>query len=354
MRQVYLGNQLVEVSERTFWESVEHIVKGMVDTIAATLHSGVDGFPRDMGGDFINLDWVKAGHDNIQNILPEIDDTETANLLRSLDQKIQELYTLNDALVNAIAAYFNLPAPQSKPDYKKLLHIMNRSGGPVWHNTSGFQQAARDLTQAFQDVQTIKIQIEHKIAAQLSMIMEGSVESEYIYNVLEELESLTNQYQGEADIDLSDMILDQLAKELIDEQEQLATSQIIQDLIDSGEQELDPRRAIQIFHLALRYHPTDMYSSQAYAGIAAKYEVVGVPEKAIEYYTQAIEKNDSNARLFLSRGELYYRTKELGKARDDFTQALRISPGKPEDGGLFSDEYQSVESYLTELKRASQ
>jgi tetratricopeptide (TPR) repeat protein len=142
-----------------------------------------------------------------------------------------------------------------------------------------------------------------------------------------------------------------LVKELIDEDEEenLTSSQYVKDLIDAGEGEPDPKRAIQIFHLALRFQPTSLYANSIYTGLGMKYEVLGDRQIAIENYTKAIELNASNARLFLWRGELFKQSGELGKAKSDFLQALTISPNKPEHGGLFSDEKELVEKYLSEM-----
>jgi tetratricopeptide (TPR) repeat protein len=352
MRQIYCNRQKVEVSERTFWKLARDIAE-VADTLAHTLYSGVDGFPVELGGNFTNLNWVKLEHENLQGILAGITDSELATLWQSLDQKIQEIYSLNNSLVNAIAVYFKLPVPQTKQDYKKISQRMSRSHGPVWYPDPRFQQAIRQMRQAYQEVQKIKRQIHQRVSEQLSLIEEGSAEAEDVYNILDEAEIQSDTSQGEVEIDLSDETLNELEKDLMDDEEaELARLQWVEDLIDIGNEEPDPRRAIQTFHLALRRQPTSAYAIAAYMGIAMNYEELGDKPKALENYTQAIAvDNYSNARLFFWRGELYYQLGERVKAKSDFEHALSISPGYPPFRELSQDERETVEKYLAELNK---
>jgi tetratricopeptide (TPR) repeat protein len=49
--------------------------------------------------------------------------------------------------------------------------------------------------------------------------------------------------------------------------------------------------------------------------------------KAIEYYSKAAQYDSKNASLYWERGKLYDQEQEYGKARADYQEAIKLSPG---------------------------
>lgn len=346
MCRVYFDDYTIETSEKKFLYLLESIA-GSTHAFALHFGSGVAGFP-DITGNIKKL-WRDRGNDHIQTILSQIDDKELHDLFSSLGKQIQKLYELDNQLIATIATFFDLPTPQTQAEYRKVARLTNKYNGAIWVNEPEYQQIAHQMRDAIEAADEIKQQIDNKVQAFLSIVQDVEVEDVIISHP-------TNQeiVQTDVEIDLSDEVLDQLAEELIGNEAEFVAwqltdeEQLAKDLIDGIEGELDRVRAIQMLHLALRYQPTGIQASKAYMALGIKYEELKQLRKAIDCYTKALEVDNPNARLFLWRGQLYYKLGEWDKSQDDFEQALSFQASLL-GVGLFEDEQESANEYLSKL-----
>jgi tetratricopeptide (TPR) repeat protein len=322
-------------------------IAGSTHTFASSFVSGVGGFPDVTG--YLKNSWANKGAVYIQAVLSQIDDEKLRNLFYSFGEQIQKICDLDNQLVAAIAGFFNLPPPKIPADCYKIARSMNKSiRGPIWANEPQYQRLAQPLREAVEIANDIKQEIDNKLQALLSVIQEADPQSVVISY------PSSARVPTAVEIDLSDEALNQLADELFGDEAELAPWQLgareqrAYDLVDGTVGDEDLVRAIQILHLALRYQAAGIQASKAYKELGIKYQALKQERKAIDCYTKAMKVYNPEARLFLWRGELYYKLGEWNKAQHDIKQALNLQSSL---GDLFKDEQELAEEYLTELAK---
>jgi tetratricopeptide (TPR) repeat protein len=118
------------------------------------------------------------------------------------------------------------------------------------------------------------------------------------------------------------------------------------DLIDEALSETNWQRAIELLYRALAYGTTGIEATKAYQLLGMRYEDIGNTNRAILYYTKALEtsvREDLEPEPFVLfwRGELYYQQGNKSAARQDFEQALAA--------GLWPPEREMAQQRLAEL-----
>jgi tetratricopeptide (TPR) repeat protein len=100
------------------------------------------------------------------------------------------------------------------------------------------------------------------------------------------------------------------------------------DLIDSTDNERDPRRAIRLLHRALRYGRTSIQAAKAFQRLGMKYEDLGNARLAIKYYSEGIALDDglgiAPIPTLYWRGRLLHQRGDVAAAREDFARALAL------------------------------
>ncbi|MBI1877895.1 MAG: hypothetical protein HYR94_06655 [Chloroflexi bacterium] len=346
MNQVDLDSYMIELSKKEFLHLLDGIA-GSTHAFASSFAFGIGGFP-DVTSHLKNS-WTDNGVKYIQAVLSQIDDEELRNLFYSFGEQIQKLYDLDNQLVATVADFFNLPTPKTRADCYKIARSMNKSmRGPFWANELEYQRLTKPMREAVETANDIKQEIDNRLQALLLVVEEAEPQSIVIFY------PSPARVPTDVEIDLSDEVLDQLAEELFGDEAELAPwqygEQRANDLVDGVVGYEDLVRAIQILHLALRYQATGIQASKAYKELGIKYEALKQERKAIDCYTKAMEVYTPEARLFLWRGELYYKLSEWDKAQQDIEQALSLQSSLGWID-LFKDEQELAEEYLTKLAK---
>lgn len=338
MRQVYfLDGQTGEMSERDFLSLLKDITN---DLMVKTSHfHQIGGFPDVSGG---LKSWRQRGAEQRQIFIQQIENDELRGLFHSFDLQVRRIEEeLDNQFVALIAEFFGLPAPQTQRDRRKLMRKMGKygsTGGPVWAAQPEYQRLAEQSEQAFAAVEEIKQQIDDRVAQLLSVASSSSEDTQPPFAVPDVRLRRPRNWNPTQSIQLQEFTEFEISDEEFGDQR-------AKDLIDAADGELDPKRAIQLLHRALRYGRTGIQASKAYQGLGMRYEELGDTARAIKYYTKAMEAWHPSAILFFWRGELYYQRGQWTEARNDFEQALAFPPGE----GLVSPEREVAERYLVEL-----
>lgn len=348
MSQVNLNSETIEISKKDFLHLLDGIA-GSTHAFASSLASGVGGFPDVRG--YLKNSWTNKGAEDIQTVLSQIDDEELRNLFYSFGEQIQRICDLDNQLVVTIADFFNLPAPKTQADCYKITRSMNKSiRGPIWANEPEYQRLAQPLREAVETANDFKREIDSKLQALLLVVQEAEPQTVVISC------PSPARVQTDVEIDLSDEALNQLAEEMFGDEAELAPwlfgarEQRAYDLVDGVVGYEDLVRAIQILYLALRYQATGIQAKKAYTELGIKYEALKQERKAIDCYAKAMEIYNPEARLFLWRGELYYKLGEWDKAQEDIEQALNFQSSL-NWAELYEDERELAEEYLTKLAK---
>jgi tetratricopeptide (TPR) repeat protein len=338
MRQVYfLDGQTGEMSERDFLILLKDITN---DLMVKTSHfHQIGGFPDVSGG---LKSWRQRGAEQRQIFIQQIENDELRGLFHSFDLQVRRIEEeLDNQFVALIAEFFGLPAPQTQRDRRKLMRKMGKygsTGGPVWAAQPEYQRLAEQSRQAFAAVEEIKQRIDDRLVYLISMT-DDSEDAQLPTPIAVPARRLLRPRNWDPTYSQPQTIeLGEISKEEFGDQR-------AKDLIDAADGELDPKRAIQLLHRALRYGRTGIQASKAYQGLGMRYEELGDTARAIKYYTKAMEAWHPSAILFFWRGELYYQRGQWTEARNDFEQALAFPPGE----GLVSPEREVAERYLVEL-----
>jgi hypothetical protein len=262
MRRIYTWDgTAIELTEQQF---LLHLF-----SLSETLHSFSDNFSRGLYGfpDFgINETWDKSGKKNLQNTLLEIDDKELNELFFSWGTYIQKMYNLSNQLIVRIANFFNLPAPQTQEENQEIAMRISEAEDAIWLNEPEYQGIAEQLRQVAETTQEVRNQIDKRLKPLWSNIPEYQEHLKFQESVRIAAQETFEDEDG-TDIDLSDDALDKLEAEFINKGEQVNPWQFANDLIDSLEGVFNPKRSIQILHLALRYQSTGIQASKAYMNL---------------------------------------------------------------------------------------
>ncbi len=235
-------------------------------------------------------------------------------------QKEEEIFII-PVLLRAIHGWQNIQSFHN-------LHPLPKNGEAAdskksWKNCGeAFREVAQGLEEAIKELKNYKQRLQ-----EYSNYVFQEVQQKYLLNtdILERLQPLQKDL-GIRDTDANLIIMQttqQIETQLAQQRQQL--TQRRQQLI---QKKITLATIVAAIILFLSYH--FISSSRKTAEDFFKQGVTQTTnnnfQKAIEDYTQAIQRDSNNYIYYNSRGNAYYFEKDWQKASEDYTQAIRVNP----------------------------
>lgn len=343
-----------EVSEEEFLRHIAHTTTSLNHSVVYHWVQLSDGFPNIIGDGPWSV--IESTIASLRNLQGQIEDELLRSHFQLFIDHIARLSELETQAVSEVAQFFNLPAPTTKPERRKLFrkadshYYVKGMSRQSWIQQPGYQALVTETQNTSRRMKELKAQIEERVSQLLETLSndpeptphpipinaDDADDADDITDLPLHMQRLVRPHGWEPPRDLQPPVLD--AYENIEFGDQRA-----KDLIDEADGEFEPREAIKLLHRALRYGKTGIQAGKAYQGLGTRYEELGQLARAIRYYSQSLEVGGPEPFTLFWRGQLFYQRHQWADAKADFEQALAL--------GLWSPEREEAEAYLVELSK---